>query len=147
VTREVLGLNPNDAAPVVGDIRRITYWLTEGGLARQELKIITSDDVANLMPPGLPDEGQYVIAEEVRGVKFEYFDGTDWQDSWDGTTPGADNVTPIGPPRAIRITVGLVKPGAGPDAPVRTHVHVVAIPTANGTTPQSTTTGGGTTTP
>jgi hypothetical protein len=145
------------------DLRRITYWLnTVGdvkGLARQEMIMVTSDDMttSNLPPIGIDDMTQ-IVAPEVVAVSFEYFDGMNWQLSWDGTVPGSDGVTPIGPPVAIAITVSVArsdKLDAGPDDPgVRQYRHVVAIPTAsfytnwpNNTsnptaTPQVSTTGG-----
>src|SRR5207253_5723580 len=77
--------------PLVSDLRRITYWLAGGGdrplgLARQEIKLVTSDDLMSAVPPGLPDEPSYVVAEEVKSLAFSYFDGNTWQDAWDGTT-------------------------------------------------------------
>ena len=117
-----------------------------GGLARQEVKVITSQDITNLMPPDLPDDAYQVLAPEVRSFTFSYFDGTDWQDSWDSTTLGADGVTPIGPPRLVAITIGLLKPN-GSDDDLDMRRHVISIPTANGISSSSTTqpSGGGTT--
>jgi hypothetical protein len=141
------GADPN--APVVSDLRKITYWLAGGdnnplGLARQEVKLVTSDEA---LDDSLPDnEADFVVAEEVKSLGFSYYDGNEWQDSWDGTTLGPDGMTPIGPPLAIAITVGMALPDADADPdnppPLRQYRHVVAIPTANGST-QSTT--GGTT--
>jgi hypothetical protein len=138
----------------VSDLRRISYWLASGsggpaGLARQELKHVTSDDLQTV-PPDVPDEGSCVIAEEVKAITFSYFDGTSWQDSWDGTTLGPDGVTPIGPPAAIGIVLEIQFPGSHQ---VKKYRHVVAIPTANGpgtpaatssTNNSSSSTGGGT---
>ncbi len=126
----------------VSDLRRITYWLVGSGseakgLARQEVKIATSDDLTNLIPPNIDNEDSYLIAEEVRSLTFSYWDGTQWQDTWDSGTLGADGLTPIGPPVAIAITLGIVR-GDGPNAAVKTYRHVIAINTANGTTPQPT---------
>src|SRR6266851_2974296 len=128
-----------DVPPPVSDLRRITYWLAPGGLARQEVKIITSQDIT--------EEAYQIMAPEVLSLTFSYFDGTDWQDSWDSTTMGADGVTPIGPPRLVAITIGLVNPsGSDGDSIVRRHV--VPIATANGTTSStSTQTSGGGTSP
>jgi hypothetical protein len=123
-----------DVPPPISDTRRITYWLGSGGLAMQEVKIITSQDITNLMPPNVPEDGYVNIAEEVRSLTFSYWDGTSWQDSWDSTTPGADGVTPIGPPRAVQIVIGLAKPGTTDDSDLTYHRHVVGIATANGTT-------------
>ena len=87
----------------ISDLRLISYWLvgdsgSAQGLARMEYKPVTSTDAVNAIPPNLPDDASYVIAEEVKSLTFSYFDGSAWQDSWDGTTPGPDGVTPMGPP-------------------------------------------------
>jgi hypothetical protein len=81
-----------------------------------------------------------VLAPEVKSVQFQYFDGTDWQDSWDCTTSGDDGVTPIGPPQAIAVVVEIAVPQDGPkgeEPPTKRYRHVVACVTANGTTPQA----------
>jgi Tfp pilus assembly protein PilX len=139
----------SDTQPVVSDLRRISYWLPGGqdsptGLARQEVPLVTSDDALQNLPPGIDNE--YVIADEVRELQFQYFDGTNWQDSWDSTVPGADGVTPIGSPCAIAVTVGIARPGANGN--IKTYRQVIAIQTANGATSQvqtQSTTGGGAT--
>lgn len=150
VPREIVWSNDATASgngqPLVSDLRRITYWLAGGtgdpaGLARQEVKVATSDDAINSIPPDVPDELSFVVAEEIKSLEFQYYDGTNWQTSWDGTTPGLDGTTPIGPPLAIQIKVGVASKYAGPDS-VKIYRHVVAIPTANGATSTSQTTTG-----
>jgi type II secretory pathway component PulJ len=145
VPRELFGMaeeNSPRATGAVSDIRRISYWLaSEGGLFRQEVKTETSQDIGTL-PPNVPDEASYVLAPEVQTLSFRYFNGTSWQESWDSTTTGDDGVTPIGPPRAIEITIIVPQTMGGPwqqtGKPVmRTYRHVVAIATANGTTEQA----------
>ena len=112
------------------DLRRVSYWLVDGGgLARQEFLQVTSDEALNQVPPNIPNEGSYVIAEEVKNVAFSYFDGQNWQDTWDGTEVGSDGQTPIGPPVAIAITLGMVLPGS---QEMKNYRHVVYIPAANG---------------
>jgi hypothetical protein len=94
---------------------------------------VTSDD-AGLSPPEVTDPlSKQILASEVKSLEFSYFDGTSWQDSWDGTTIGADDVTPIGPPVAIAITIGLAPRSAEDEeeVPLKYYRHVVAIPTAN----------------
>ena len=133
--------------PVSSDLRRVTYWLAGGtdapfGLARQVIRMVTSDDEMSAMPPDIPDEATYVLAEEVRALSFSYFDGTSWRDSWDGTQPGADGTTPMGPPLAIAITVELARGKAettNGENGTKRYRHVVPIPTANGATQQTTT--------
>jgi hypothetical protein len=129
--------NPNDQPPAGSDLRRITYWLSsgaDGGLCRQEIKVVTSADAQNIsVPADNPD--QYLIAPEVHSLEFSYFDGTNWQDTWDSTMLGPDNVTPVGSPRAIAITIGVPAPGQKGDQPkLKSHRQVVVIAGANGTT-------------
>ena len=140
VPRELYLNNNSDSPLVVSDLRRVSYWLVGGadspvGLARQEIAIVTSDDALQNLPPGIDSEGSFLIAEEVRSLSFQYFDGTNWQDNWDSTTPGADGVTPIGSPRAVAVTVGVARPGANGN--VKVYRHVIAISSANGTTQQA----------
>jgi hypothetical protein len=126
---------------VISDLRRITYWLVEGGgLARQDIMLASNDPTATATPPA--DEESYIIAEEVKSLSFSYFDGANWTDTWDGTTAGPDGVTPIGPPVAIGITLGISFPShdarAEGEPEIKTYRHVVVIPSANGTVIQTT---------
>jgi hypothetical protein len=102
--------------------------------------MVTSDD-ATALPPDIPDEASLVIAEEVKSLTFSYWDGTNWQDTWDGTQTGSDGQTPIGPPLAIAIVIGLAPPGSSVDSqpPLKYYRQVVPLPTANGATQQSNT--------
>jgi prepilin-type N-terminal cleavage/methylation domain-containing protein len=140
VPREALPTDASVTPPVVNDLRRVSWWLPASGLARQEIAISTSQDALDNLPPGISDEDSYVIAPEVQNVQFQYFDGTDWQDTWDCTTLGADGVTPIGAPLAIAITLDITNPQEGAskddDPPTKRYRHVVACRTANGATPQ-----------
>jgi hypothetical protein len=148
-----------DVPPLGSDVRRVCYWMVDGkGLARQEMLMVTSTDAFDVLPPNIPEEEKYVIAPEVRSLQFEYFDGTNWQGSWDSTILGDDGVTPVGSPRAIAITVEIARPlppGESGEGQVDTFRHVVTIGTANGITiqqqsngtvnvQQQQTTGGGT---
>lgn len=157
ISRVPRELNPipsadSDAQPSVSDLRRVSYWLAGGGnplgLARQEVTMVTSDQAMADVPPSIPDEASKVIAEEVKSLSFSYWDGSAWQDTWDGTTPGADGSTPVGPPLAIAVTLGIASPSSesatNAEPPVKLYRHVVAIPTANGSTLPATS---GTTTP
>ena len=80
-----------------------------------------------LAPDPLSGGSREEIAEGILGVRFEYFDGTDWYDIWGNTensdTPGAMQQTPDqGMPEAVRITLMLdsdpkSKPVADEQAP------------------------------
>ena len=142
-------LNNPLAPPGLADTRRIDYWLAGGGglgLARQEQTAITGDDAApGTSPPDVSDpNSKLIIAPEVKSLQFQFFDGSAWQDSWDGTVTGADGVTPLGPPAAVAITIGLAPPDGGE---LKTYRHVIGIQTANGSTSgQISSTDGSTTT-
>ncbi|MCX7699371.1 MAG: prepilin-type N-terminal cleavage/methylation domain-containing protein [Gemmataceae bacterium] len=112
---------------LISDVTRITYFLIpEVGLARQELRLVTSDAVDS-QPYDL-DEFSTVIAEEVVDLQVAYFDGSSWQTSWDGSETSADGSTPKGPPRAIEFIVSL-RDGTGR---IRDYRHVIALPAAPG---------------
>jgi type II secretory pathway pseudopilin PulG len=134
------GSGPNPA-----DARRVTYWITDKGLCRQELPWLTSQQVQNSTDPVMEDgkdEKDYVIAEEVTQLQFEYWDGSTWQDTWDGRTLNADGITLLGPPMAIRVHFWLKLPGEEPGQTVEKEFrHTIAIRSAPGPmTPATTTT-------
>lgn len=68
-----------------------------GGLARldQDRYLTTTEPTARGSDEGTP-EGE-LLASEVTGLQFRYFDGVEWLDSWDSTTeerlPNAVEVT------------------------------------------------------
>lgn len=114
--------------PFSSDVVRISYFLSsEGGLARQEIRMVTSDLVDDV--PMTADEYTRIIAREVESFEVRYFDGSSWQSSWEGSEPGPDGMTPKGPPRAIEVTLGLRLPGF---EDLRTYRHVIAFPAAPG---------------
>ena len=89
--------------------------------------VVTSELVDDV--PIDVDEFSKVLAAEAKSFEVRYFDGTSWVESWDGSTPGPDGMTPQGPPRAIEITLGLQTPGSDD---VKTFKHVISFPTAPG---------------
>lgn len=143
VASDIAADNPARAS----DLRRIRIWLAGGveaplGLARQEIKLVTSDEATSeFAVVEAADEPAFVIAEEVRSLTFSYFDGTDWLESWDSTEPGQDGMTAKGPPLAVAVVLGLAVPGtsAGGEPVLKFYRHVIPIPTANGLPSQTTT--------
>ena len=145
---QVLGTSVASADPTqqtgsISDLARISYWMVNGGqaspsqtagLARQELKQVTSSDLAT-MPPDV-DPSTYKLTPEVKDVTFQYFDGANWNDTWDGTTLGGPTgEIPIGPPSAIKITLTFFRRGVDntdlADSTLPQYQHVVAIPAGN----------------
>lgn len=118
---------------------RITYGLIQSGedegdsggqgLGRWEVKLAQSE--LGLNPDATPSSDQFeLVAPEVKAIRFKYHagDGGDWLDQWDSRATGSDEVTPQGPPRAIRIEMDLQ---VGPDGPLQTFFRVVQIPVGN----------------
>ena len=92
-------LQNGDIVPGISDQRVIMWWMaTDGGLARMEIKAVTSPDLLAAASPSVPDEQSHVFAKEVKSFEIQYFDGSSWIDTWDGTQPGQDGVTPWGRP-------------------------------------------------
>jgi hypothetical protein len=132
--------NNSTSTDISSDLRSVGLWLvTNGsstvGLARNELKQATSQDVGTDLT-SLPDQNNFVFAKEVQNILFEYFDGTTWQPTWDGSTVvGEDGLSVIGPPAAIRVTLTLRKNNNvnNPDSnePGATYQRIIALPTSN----------------
>lgn len=122
--------NPNLQA--TGDVRRVTYYLSEAGLCRQERPWVTADGVRNSADPDLSTAVTDVIAPEVTDITFEYFSGGVWNSEWDGAVVGTDGVTPQGPPRAIRVTLSLTYPTPSGGTRDKTVIHVIPVRAAIG---------------
>jgi hypothetical protein len=132
--------------PNAADARRVTYWMTDKGLARQERPWITSLNLQTSTDPEIEDgkeEHDYVIADEVTRIQFEYWDGSTWTDSWDGRATNADGKTLKGPPMAIRVHFWLKLPGEDPGQTVEKEFrHTIHVRTAAGPATADTTTTG-----
>jgi prepilin-type N-terminal cleavage/methylation domain-containing protein len=132
-------LSQNQSQVALSDLRRVNYWLAGngGGLARYEEKVATTQETLTpgVFDPGSVSEQDCVISKDVVDLSFQYFDGTQWNDTWDGTQVQADGITPMGPPQAIAINLKMRRvgapPGAADDQQTVSFRYVVAIPTAN----------------
>jgi Tfp pilus assembly protein PilV len=134
-----LGLaTPSNGNQLPSDLVRVTYWISSSGtgLCRQERPWVTALGIQDNTDPDLSNESGDLLVPEVEDVTFEYFDGQSWQSQWnpDGTTMSPDGVTPIGPPRAVRVTLNFSFPsmnkGGTPYTP--TVVQVIPIRAAPG---------------
>lgn len=129
-----------------GDVWQVTYWLASvGGLARSEERYVTSPAVAAQAGPMVDDEFRAVIAPEVVGLRFEYFDGYTWSDMWDGTAPAPDGESAIGPPMAVAVIMDFqfqASEVSGMPPEIRTIRHVIAPGTALSIPPDAVLAGG-----
>jgi len=152
----VLASQNDPSVLVPTDLRRITYWLADGGgLCRQETALVTSDDLyqnnttwgmnepptvatsSSNMSGGF-SEKDCIIAKEVTDLQFEYYDINStsddggWNTLWNGTNPGPDGITPAGPPTAIRVTFSIKLKGPNGEDTTKQYKQVIPILTANG---------------
>ncbi|MDW8243453.1 MAG: hypothetical protein RMJ88_09600 [Thermogemmata sp.] len=117
------------------DLRRIVYWRgANGGLCREERSWVTADQIGNSTYPDRSNEESALVAEHIVDVLFEYYDGSSWSTTWDGSGLSATGSGMAGPPRAIRITLTfeLTDPQRPQEPLYRTISQVIPIRTAPG---------------
>jgi prepilin-type N-terminal cleavage/methylation domain-containing protein len=126
------------STPAQSDVSRITYFMdATRGLCRQEVLQATSDLVDDVPTAFIDGDDHYkVLAGEVKSFDIQYYDGSNWQTTWDGSTPGPDGKTPQGPPQAMEITITLQLDGSDK---VFTYKHTIAFATAAGPSSSSST--------
>lgn len=110
------------------DLRRITYYVGSVGLCRQERPFVTQDGVWNNADADRSDEIGDLLAEEISSATFQYYDGTSWVDTWDGSQLATDGKSLRGPPRAVKISFTVERANAEP----RRFAHVFALRAASG---------------
>ena len=126
--------NPTQSAKgFASGLRRIAYWVTEKGLYRQDITMVTGVDIDTLPPDGVQG---VLIAPEVKKLEFEFFDGTDWWPDWDGsvndiTADLSSGDVPRGPPAAVAVTITIERPNAEGGVTSRSYRQVIAIPAGN----------------
>ncbi len=119
----------------VGGIQRVSYQMLPedkqgvGGLGRWQADLALTETGLNPDSQISTDDFE-LVAPEVRAIRFQYHagDGGDWTSQWDSRTTGTDELTPQGPPRAVRIEVDIQVEANGP---VQTFYRVVPIPVGN----------------
>ncbi len=113
------------------DVHRVTYWMTAKGLARQSIPWVTSERVQLSTEPYI-EEGReandYSIAEEVTQLKFSYWDGSQWTETWDGRQQNSAGTGITGPPMAIRVHFWMNVPGQDQPKEFRHTISVLAAP-------------------
>jgi len=81
-------------------IRKVEYALAaDGDLEYTLVRRVT----ANLLAPVTPEPVQEVLCRRVVSLQAAYFDGTEWQDSWDSTT--LDNTLPTAISAELEINI------------------------------------------
>jgi prepilin-type N-terminal cleavage/methylation domain-containing protein len=108
---------PEPRAVVQGDIKGVEYALVQeaSGPGQMLVRRVTT----NLLATVQSTPADEIICHDVTGLAFHYFDGTDWQDSWDSTQN--NNVLPY----AVKFELELA-PRPGSDEPRHT-VRVIPL--------------------
>ncbi|MCX8140714.1 MAG: prepilin-type N-terminal cleavage/methylation domain-containing protein [Gemmataceae bacterium] len=117
------------------DLRRIVYWRSAtGGLCREERPWVTADQIGNSTYPNRENEEAALVADHIVDVQFEYYDGTAWSTTWDGSGMSATGSGIAGPPRAVRVTLTfeLTDPQRPQEPIYRTVSQIIPIRTAPG---------------
>lgn len=117
------------------DLRRIVYWRgANGGLCREERPWVTADQIGNSTYPNRENEEAALVADHIVDVQFEYYDGTAWSTTWDGSGMSATGSGIAGPPRAVRVTLTfeLTDPQRPQEPIYRTVSQIIPIRTAPG---------------
>ena len=92
-----------------GDIQQIEYYLaeTEETSGTEEGSDFVRAVTRNLLASTTEDPEEELLLDGVQALEFNYYDGEDWQDSWDSTTMGDEM------PEAIRVRIDFVASEAG----------------------------------
>ncbi|HZV02273.1 MAG TPA: prepilin-type N-terminal cleavage/methylation domain-containing protein [Planctomycetota bacterium] len=106
-----------------GTIQQVTWSVDddpntpERGLIRQAITVQSNATITGIPEP--PEQ----IASNVCGIRFQYFDGTQWQPTWSSVTNADAGTTPVQTiPQAIQVDVAV----RDPDGTIRWLCEVVA---------------------
>ncbi len=115
-----------------GDLQKIEYYLEapeeESGPntpGQDFVRAITR----NLLAAVVEEPEEQRLLRGVQSLELTYYDGEDWQDSWDSTA--LDNETPL----AVKARIEFVQsetPGEGPRRPIELICEIVSRPRSSG---------------
>jgi prepilin-type N-terminal cleavage/methylation domain-containing protein len=110
---------PESKASVQGDCKYVQYAVVPNATNASENDLVRYV-TTNLLSPTLVDPTQETICRGVQSFSLSYFDGTNWNDTWDSSQQ--NNALPV----AVQLTLVLLPPRAGAD-PIQT-VCTVTLP-------------------
>jgi general secretion pathway protein J len=85
----------------------------------------------NLLASSPPNPDEEVLCRGVAGFNLRYYDGTDWQDSWDSTQQDTQgNVGTI--PSAVEVTVQLDRPNSSGQMQTFRYVRIFPLSCSTG---------------
>ncbi len=99
------------------EIQKITYSLQAPNESTNKGKDLIRTITRNLLPTSAQDEYEQFVMSGVDSLNFSYYDGTNWNDTWDGSA--ATNL-----PTAVRVSLQL----AGTDADPSPKPYQILVP-------------------
>lgn len=101
----------SDAQPW-GDIQKVEYYLAEAETGMSDGGDFVRAITRNLLPSTEEDPVEERLLHGVQALEFGYYDGEEWQESWDSTTQENEM------PEALRMRIEFAAPESGePAAP------------------------------
>ena len=94
-----------EAAEGTGDITRIELAFVSPPDATE--RVLVRRSTTNLLAPETVEPSEEILCRGVLGFNLRYFDGSDWQDSWDSSSQ--DNVLPL----AVEVALEVDRPTRG----------------------------------
>jgi type II secretion system protein J len=117
-----------------GDVQKVSYLLKNpAGVSRPVGQDLVRAVTRNLLAPTQPDLSEQSLLSGVNLLQFSFYDGTNWQTTWDSTNA----VAPI--PQAIKVEIEFAKADSGGQdrLPIEIVVPVVTQAQTNNTTSTS----------
>jgi hypothetical protein len=102
-----------------GDVKQVELTVLPQGNDQVLVRRVTRIPIS--LTQIVPDPDDEVLCRRVAVFNLRFFDGTDWQDSWDSTQQ--DNTLPS----AVEVTLQLQPSPDAPDVPGRQFVAVIPI--------------------
>jgi type II secretory pathway component PulJ len=121
----------DDNAPW-GDLERVTYYLAPPTNNTPGMDLFRSV-TRNLLPVMQEQSEDQFLMSGVDAITFQYYNGTDWQDTWDSTQPDPATGLTNNLPGAIKVELQLHNDhfAAGTPAPVELVVPVMVLARTN----------------
>jgi type II secretion system protein J len=130
----------NDTDPW-GDIQKVEYYLEQPEnqtvQANEDSKDLVRAVTRNLLASTTQEPEAQRLLNNVQSLNITYYDGEDWQDSWDSTTE--ENVAP----EAIRVAIAFLPTEAGERQPDPIDLVVPVVAQAPASTEEQSTTASG----
>ena len=126
------------------EIQRVSYILVDRANRAAAGKDLIRAVTRNLLPATAEEEpAEQWLMGGVQGMAFYYYDGTQWRDSWDSTTPDPTTGLTNTLPHAIKVQIQLASSHSGGALSVMAPIELVVPIVVQARTNQTQSAGGG----